>query len=100
MSTGLFLVFIGVGAALNALWFDVRFPNLSPRDLRTGVVHLIAASALVNTAVPFAFDASSDTPLAALVTVFGVAFPVLAYVFLSGFWMLKLAHGMLAGHLR
>jgi|SRR6266516_4092271 len=100
LSTGLFLVFIGVGAALNAVWFDVRFPTLAPRDLRIGVVHLIASSVLANTAVPFAFDVSRDTPFAALVTVFGVAFPVLAYLFLSGFWLLKLAHGMLAGHLR
>src|SRR5213082_274974 len=89
LSTGLFLVFIGVGAAVNAVWFDVRFPRLAPPDLRMAVVHLIASSVLVNTAVPFAFDVSRDTPLAALITVFGVAFPVLAYVFLSGFWLLR-----------
>jgi hypothetical protein len=91
------LVLIGIGAAANALWFDFRFPALAPRELKFGLVHLLAASLLAHTAVPLALDLPGDSQVAALVGVFGVAFPVLAYIFVSGFWMLRIAHGMLGG---
>ena len=100
MSPELLLIAMGIGAAANAIWFDFRFPSLAPSDLRVGIFHLFAASILIRTAVPAAFDLSHDTPAAALGTIFGIAFPVLTYLLLSGFWLLKVCQGMLAGRLR
>lgn len=100
MSSGLLLILIGIGAAANAVWFDVRFPSCSPRELKFGILHLGAASLFAHTGVPLALDVADESKLETLVAVFGVAFPALIYVFLAGFWMLKLAQGLLAGHLR
>jgi hypothetical protein len=100
MNSSVLLVLIGVGAALNAFWFVLRFPSLAPRELKPGLLHLFGSSVLAHSIVPLAFQLSGDSRAVVLAVVFGVAFPALGYVFLSGFWMLKLCQGMLAGHLR
>jgi hypothetical protein len=97
VSTGLLLIFIGIGAAANAFWFDARYRSLAPRELKYGILHLGAASLLSHTAVPLAIAHAGGSAATVLVAVFGVAFPTLVYVFLAGFWMLRLAHGLLAG---
>ena len=97
MKLEVLVALIGVGAAANAFWFDYRFPALAPRDLKHGVLHLIAASLLAHTAVPLALDLSGESQTVVLAAIFGVAFPVLAYIFLAGFWMVRIAQGMLAG---
>jgi hypothetical protein len=100
MTSSVLLVLIGVGAAANAVWFVFRFPSLAPKELKHGLIHLFAATVVAQSIVPLAFQLSGDSRVAALGVVFGVGFPALAYIFLSGFWMLKLCQGMLAGHLR
>jgi hypothetical protein len=100
MSSNVLLVLMGVGAAANAFWFVIRFPSLAPRELKHGVLHLFGAMVIAHSVVPLVFQLAGDSKVAALAVVFGFGFPVLAYVFLSGFWMLKLCQGMLAGHLR
>lgn len=100
MSSSVLLLLIGVGAAANAVWFVIRFPALAPRELKHGVLHLLGATVVAHSLVPLVFQLSGDSKVAALVVVFGVGFPALVYIFLTGFWMLKLCQGMLAGHLR
>jgi hypothetical protein len=91
------LIAIGIGAAANAIWFDVRFPSLAPRDLKYGILHLAAAMIFAHSAVPLALDLAGQSLTVVLAAVFAVAFPALAYVFLAGFWMLKLTQSLMAG---
>jgi hypothetical protein len=100
VGVGLFLIFLGVGAAANAIWFDSRFPSFAPRELKYGILHLAGAMLFGHTAVPLALDLAGHSINEILLAVFTVAFPALIYIFLAGFWMLRLAQGLLAGHLR
>ena len=96
----MFVLFLALGAAIVALWIELRFPALAPATLRTSLVHAAVASvALV--VVPAAFDpmlAVRDSLAVALVALFGGVFPVLVYAFLTLTWLVKpLARGLPGG---
>lgn len=97
MSVQLFLVFMGIGSAAVAIWFDVRFPSAAPTEMRGTFLHMVAATVATRTIVPAVFAATGDSKLESLVAVFGAGFPALVYLFLVGFWMIKLAQRSLAG---
>jgi hypothetical protein len=98
MSIPLFLVFMGIGAASVAIWLDLRFPSLAPTDMRGTFLHMVASMMATQTIVPAVFAATGDSMLGALGAVFGAGFPALVYLFLVGFWMIKLAQRSLSGH--
>lgn len=98
MTPTIFVPVLALGAALIALWIDLRFPSLAPMNLRTCFIH--AAVAFVALAiVPIAVEptfSGSQSLLAKLVALFGILFPALVYSFLSLKWLLKpLASGLL-----
>lgn len=100
MSPSLFVLFLALGAAIIALWIEMRFPALAPATLRASLVHAAAASvALVF--VPIAFDpmfAVGHALVVELVALFGGIFPVLVYAFLTFTWLVKpLARGLPGG---
>lgn len=100
MSPGIFVLFLALGAAIVALWIELRFPALAPITLRASLVHAAVASvALV--VVPAAFDPMldvRDSLTVALVALFGGVFPVLVYAFLTFTWLVKpLARGLPGG---
>jgi hypothetical protein len=101
MSVGLVTILIGVGAGAIALWIDVRFPRLAPRDVAKVVLHA-AASIAVGYAISPAVEtlASFEDPRLSLAAVFGLAFPAIVYCLLAGIWVIRLAQQMLSGHLR
>jgi hypothetical protein len=84
-----FLLSLGVGSALLALWVVVRFPGATPQDFPRALLHVCAALLL----------GPMITQLAvliwnrgfALAAIFGVLLPLLVYTFLSGAWFFKLA---------
>jgi hypothetical protein len=93
-----FVICIAIGSALVALWFNVRFPNLMPWSMRVLLVHLVIALLVVYAVGPaMAVVGGSGIPAARLVSVFGVAFPVLVYEFLVGAWLIRLAQATGAG---
>jgi hypothetical protein len=91
VTPSLFVLALAIGAALVALWTDVRFPTLAPMTLRASFVH--AAVAFVALAVvPVVIEpvlATPQSPLAQLVARLGVLFPTLVYAFLAFTWLVK-----------
>jgi hypothetical protein len=87
------LVFVlasAVGAALLAVWLDVRFPWLAPRGLTARLVAAGAAWALANGAATV-FErvlAGTTVPSAALLAL-AVILPALVATFLTGLWLLR-----------
>lgn len=83
-----FLLSLGVGSALLALWFVVRFPEKGPSDFTPAILHVCAALVLgPMLAQVTVLVWNRGFPMAAI---FGVLFPLLVYTFLSGAWVFKL----------
>lgn len=99
MSIHMFLIYLGVGAALVALWFYVRFPNAGPDELWPAFLHFMAGMFVARIFVPKMFAVTGDGVGGALLAVFGIGFPALVYLFLVGFWILRLAQRSLSGFL-
>jgi hypothetical protein len=92
MSIQDFLLALGVGSALIAFWFVVRFPNRCPHSFKTALLHVAAALAF-GWVAPDLFNAVSSHGIApAFGAVFAILLPALVYTFLSGAWVLKLMH--------
>jgi hypothetical protein len=91
-STEIFLLFLGIGAALIAFWLVVRFPDRGPGDIRRALLHVgIALAAgwfagdLLQAIVAYGYAV-------VLAGVFFIVLPALVYTFLAGAWVLKVAH--------
>jgi hypothetical protein len=83
-----FLLSLGVGSALLALWLVVRFPEKSPKHFTPAVLHVCAALVLgpvIAQVVVVVWN--RGFPLAAI---FGLLLPLLVYTFLTGAWVFKL----------
>lgn len=87
-----FLLSLGVGSALIAFWCVFRFPNLVPKDFGRALLHVCAALLLGAITPNVVGVVSSFNYASFLVAMFAVLLPVLIYTFLSGAWVLKLAH--------
>jgi hypothetical protein len=86
-----FLLSLGVGSALLAFWFVVRFPDKAPANFTRALLH-VGAALLLGPFTPLAVGALwAQGYTFALVSIFGVLLPVLFYTFLSGAWFFKLA---------
>jgi hypothetical protein len=97
VSTGWVVMLICIGAAVIALWIDVRFPGLAPRALLGFIAHASLAFGAGKLLVPAGMNAllEAESVVLALVAVFGIAFPVLMYAFLIAVWTIKTAQGYL-----
>jgi hypothetical protein len=87
-----FLLSLGVGSALIAFWGVIRFPDKTPTDFGRAILHVCAAlllGAFVPDVIAVLASFGFATTMAAM---FAVLLPVLVYTFLSGAWVLKLAH--------
>jgi hypothetical protein len=100
MSAAQLLVAYAVGAAAVAFWFDARFPELGPATIRRALVHVLVALAVGQLIVPLGLHALLGVggPVATLVALFVVAFPALAYAFLTAFWVIKIVAGSARGY--
>jgi hypothetical protein len=93
-----FLLALGVGAALLAFWFVVRFPDRGPTDMRHALIHVGMAFAIGWWAPNMFALFVTHGFRAAVMGIFVLVFPVLFYTFLSGAWFLKLATGAMNQH--
>jgi hypothetical protein len=100
-SAGFVTIMLGVGAGAIALWIDVRFPRLAPRDVAKIVLHA-AASILLGVFAARGVEAlaAAEDPQLSLAAIFGLAFPAIVYSLLAAIWVIKLTQQMLGGHLR
>jgi uncharacterized membrane protein len=90
-----FLLALGVGSALLAFWFIIRFPERTPSSFVRALAHVCVAmllGAIVPDVIGLLNQWGFGPTLAAL---FGVLLPVLVYTFLSAAWVLKLTHDTL-----
>jgi hypothetical protein len=81
---GLFLLALVLGAALIALWIDVRRPSLAPDSLSRRVV--AAAVAIVALR---ALPVLHGSLLAVYATVFALLLPALVSSFLTAVWVMR-----------
>ncbi len=93
----MFVLFLALGAAIIALWIDLRFPRLAPMTLRANFVHAaVAFVALI--IVPVAIEpmfSVGQSLIVQLVALIGIMFAVLVYGFLAFTWLVKpLARGL------
>jgi hypothetical protein len=91
-----FLLSLGVGSALLAFWFVVRFPDKTPESFTKALMHVGAALLLgpVTPKLVVAFWVHGYA--GAMAAMFAVLLPILFYTFLSGAWFFKLATDNLA----
>ena len=87
------VLMFAAGAALLALWIDVRFPGLGPAGLRGVILHALCA---------FGFFFVSDTLYGAVaggevwrgvIGLLAVELSVLTYMLIVGLWTLKVFRG-------
>jgi hypothetical protein len=99
MSNQLLVVLLVVGAALLAVWLDVRLAERMPRATRRILLH--AGTALLATSLlpfPMVALATQHSAARALVGLFALVLPVFVYSFLTWIWMVKLVQRLL--HMR
>jgi hypothetical protein len=95
-SVEIFLLALGVGAALIAFWIALRFPERGPQDFKAAMAHVFLSLG-VGWFTPAAFGyVISYGRVAAMPAIFGILLPALVYAFLAVAWFLKLAHGAIA----
>jgi hypothetical protein len=92
---GFFLVAIAVGAALIAVWLDIRYERFGPVDFRGAMLHVGMALAVGWLFVPAGLEGILALGASPMVALFGVAFPSLIYLFLAAFWVVKEVQGLL-----
>jgi hypothetical protein len=91
MSTALFATLYMTGAALLAVWFDIRFPGVRPASwLRLGIA--------VGVAMALDDVCTASLHMAPrLVAMIGVALPAIALTFLVSIWMLRMLRSQMPG---
>lgn len=94
MSTQGFFSVLAAGSAVIALWILVRHAHFGPRSLLWAGANAVAAYTLLHVApiVVHAINAT-ETPVRQFLAVFGFAFPMFVYGFLTGGWVTRAAMG-------
>ena len=97
MSSQSLMLVVAVGAALIALWLDVRVRRPQPRRVISTLVNVAAAFAVLSTiSVPIVvIVGGTDSPVRKMAALFLFVFPAFVYVFLSVVWFFKLAQTMM-----
>lgn len=83
-----------------AVWFDARFPRLSPQDYRGAFLHVVASMAFAQLGVGGMNAVAGARPLYVLTVFLCIGIPGLVYLLLSGLWFIKLAAGSVSGAVR
>lgn len=98
MNAGLFVIALAVGAAVLALWVEVRVPRLAPTKFIWVLANLLAAVVGLHLGAAALEKAGGLEPRFA--ALFGAVLPALTYVFLSALWLMRAAQSALSGSVR
>ena len=95
--TAFLFVYASFAAAM-AFWIDVRFPKLTPDDLRHAMIRLVVGVVVVHGSLALSEFALRpfSAPTEAWI-VLGLGFALLTIGMLTTLWVLKVARGMLGG---
>lgn len=96
MSSGSFVIALGLGAAALAFWVQFRFPSLAPQGFGWAIVHLVVTGVLAQL-TKTVFASVDLQPLGTMALVFGLALPTLVYAFVAGMWFIRIAQGAMSG---
>ncbi|MDP8956143.1 MAG: hypothetical protein M3N24_04185 [Actinomycetota bacterium] len=101
MSFPLFAVIFASCAAGMALWIDVRFPSLSPEDLRSAFIRLVAGVAIVHLSLLAVSHLIRPLPpITEAAVMLTVGFVLLTIALLTAIWVIKVAQRMMGGSVR
>ena len=89
MSNAMFAVSLVIGAALLALWVDIRFP-LRDLTVQRIVGHAIGALALL-----YVLPGNAGSTGVGLAVVFGLVLPALVYMCLTAVWFVRFTQSSL-----
>jgi hypothetical protein len=84
-----FLVALGVGTAVLALWSYVRWPGAVPVTINGAVVRVVIAVLLLQIGASALHAGIEAAPSLAVLVVLGAVVPVLTYAFLASIWFMK-----------
>jgi len=84
-----FTLTLTLGAALLAMWFDVRFPSLRPKTALGGLIHAAVGVLAMFGAAGFLVLVHGIPELAFMGVVLGLFLPTLVYALLGGLWMMR-----------
>ena len=92
MSPQVFVLVVAVGAAVIALWLDVRLRSLAPQRLTWTLFHLGGAMVALQVMPKLVtlVVGNGDEPSRKVAATLLVLLPVLTYCWLSALWLLKL----------
>jgi hypothetical protein len=96
MSVDAFLCAEFTAAAVLAMWVVMRFPKLGPKSIRSALLIVGAALALMRF-LPAVISVTVRLPHGAYVALFGCALPCLVGVFLAAGWTMRLLAGAFGG---
>jgi hypothetical protein len=91
LTTQNFLIALGVGSALIGFWIALRFPERAPESFQRALIHVLAALSIGWVTPYFTARLFPLGFTAGMAAIFVVLMPALAYTFLSGAWVVKLA---------
>jgi len=95
MTVQTLVLVLALGAALLALWVDLRFPRLAPTEFRPAIMHvmaaLISAQLVMATGLTNVLTGSVATMVGGLLL---LALPMLVYEFLAALWVIKLTQSI------
>lgn len=96
----MFVIVLGISAALVALWWDARFPRFAPDTFSVAALHVAAAVCVARFVAPIGiqFGVSSDSDVWLLAGVLGTGLTTLVYAFLAGIWIIKVTQGFIVRH--
>jgi hypothetical protein len=97
MSVGVFLLVFVMGAALVALWLNLRLVRFAPTDMRRATIHMggsLIACQLVSPALS-SLLVGTGSPVLRMVSLLCVALPALVYAILSVIWIILQVQGTL-----
>jgi len=85
-------------AAAIAVWIDVRFPRLSPDDLRAAAIRLAVAFVAAHAALPLvSYLVRPMPPAGEMTTVLAVGFVAMTFLMLAVVWIVRTLQRLLGG---
>jgi hypothetical protein len=93
-----FVLLLGTGSALIALWIVARFPGFGPSDITKALLHVAFSAVVLQMIVPGIHAvAVFGQPAAKFIGAFGIVFPGLTYVFVAAAWLIRATGEQLQG---
>jgi len=96
ISSGTYVAVLLFSSFALAVWADVRWPKLMPKELRGTIIHVAASIVALQILVKAALVIGHGSPRLMLVTIVTFIVPALVYCLIAGIWVMKLAQGAIA----